>query len=80
MGYKLNIVAPALSNYIYNVLLITHPAIFVYPITVYPLAERIYECEAEESFIKILGEILSSEEIHKAIMGLLFLQEVPIIL
>jgi len=75
VGYSLNIIAPALSNYKYNVLTITHPAIFVYPVNVVYKRENggavQAACKDEAAFNEKLKEILSSEIVHKAIVALI---------
>ena len=76
VGYKLSIVAPALGNYVYQVLTIYHPAIFVYPVTVLYRdddGDESYEaiCEDESDLIEKLREILSSDIVHKVIVALI---------
>jgi hypothetical protein len=75
VGYSLNIIAPALSNYKYKVLSLNHPAIFVYPVTINYQASNgawtLGSCKDESAFTVKLKEILSSEIVHKAIMALI---------
>lgn len=75
VGYSLNIIAPALSNYKYKVLSINHDAIFVYPVVVsYEASTGNWlkaNCNDEPVFIAKLKEILSSERVHKAITALI---------
>jgi hypothetical protein len=75
VGFSLSIIAPALGNYRYKVLSISHKSIFVYPLTVSYRGEdgvaTSYTCEDEGGFNDALKEILSSERVHKAIGALI---------
>lgn len=74
VGHSLKIIAPALSNYNYEVLSIYHPPIFVYPVTIiYQVNKQRYQanCNDENSFGEKLKEILSSDTVHKAIVALI---------
>jgi hypothetical protein len=75
VGYSLNIIAPALSNYKYKVLNITHPAILIYPVTIVYQRENGNSigasCRDEIEFNEKLKEILSSEIVHKVIVALI---------
>jgi hypothetical protein len=76
VAYSFDIIAPALSNYRFKVLYITHPAIFVYPLHI-EFQENVAGhwvqagCEDEGQFIEMLGQILSSELVHKAVGALI---------
>ncbi len=75
VAYSFNIIAPALSNYKFKVLTLTHPAIFVYPVNITfqqnagNWVQR--SCTDESQFIEMLGQILSSEIVHKAVGALI---------
>ncbi|HEX8197714.1 MAG TPA: hypothetical protein VF571_16095 [Pyrinomonadaceae bacterium] len=75
VGYYLNIIAPALSNYKFEVLSIDHPALFVYPLNLhYKTHEGAWTssvCKDETEFISKLKEVLSSEIVHKVIASLI---------
>ncbi len=68
----LDIVAPALGNYSYNVFRASH-GISIYPVTITPSGKsyRWVECPDEESFEKALGERLASEDVRRAIATLI---------
>ncbi len=68
--YDLNIVAPALNNYYYNVTTIIHGTEF-YPLRLRSSDGSLNECETEEVFENRLGDILSSELTRGVIAGLL---------
>ena len=83
LSYGLFIVAPALNNYKYNVLDIEHDIVFAYPVSVYDVvgpsdvldidesdAEKVV-CNSEEEFLQKLGQLLSSEQVHKIIESLI---------
>ncbi len=68
--YNLNIVAPALNNYYYNVTTIIHGIEF-YPLQLRSSDGQFIECETEKMFENRLGDILSSEQTRRVITGLL---------
>lgn len=73
-GFKLSfkIVAPALNNYSYLVLTVTHP-IQLYPLKLFNETKFMSskDCESEFDFENALREILTSPEVHRVIAGLL---------
>lgn len=76
VAYNFNIIAPALTNYKFKVLSIQYPAVFVYPLIVvyqHSVIENWMQeiCEDESHFIEKLGQILSSEIVHRAIAALI---------
>jgi hypothetical protein len=70
-AYELDIVAPALTGYVYTVLDIEHRVSF-YPVIVKADGDA-FKCNDEQEFIDTLGRILSSEKVHKVISSLLSL-------
>jgi hypothetical protein len=71
----LNIVAPAIENYRYEVVSVTH-GLEMYPVTVKPqndLSAHDIVCKNDTEFETALGEILSSERVRRVI-GLLLAQ------
>lgn len=72
VGYSFNIVAPALSNYVYKVLTISHPAILLYPVRVVNQTTNSDSvCKDETEFIAVVRETLSSAIVHKAVLALI---------
>lgn len=66
-----SIVAPALNNYTYRILQVEHE-IELYPLEVFdPVTGNDYTCEDESAFREKLKEILSSEPVRNAVIGLL---------
>jgi len=64
--HRLLLVAPALDNYTYELLK------FIQPIQLYPVSiSEDLRLDDEESFVKWLGEKLSSNETHRIIANLL---------
>lgn len=67
----LAIVAPALDNYNCKVLQIYHD-ISMYPLNLTDIImSRQYNCSDEQTYIQILGNVLSSDKTKKVIVGLL---------
>ncbi len=67
----MSIVAPAIDNYMFRLIIATHP-VTLYPATLKDLSnEETYECENEEVFVERLGIILSSDRVRKVVQGLL---------
>lgn len=68
----LRINAPALNNYSYTVLKVSHP-IELYPLHVdnETRASATKKCNTEEEFEQVLGSILASNEVQRVIAGLL---------
>jgi len=67
----LSIVAPALDNYRFSLLRVTHD-LELFPVTVYDLVnDTQYQCSDEASFLHALKEILSSKSTHRIIDSLL---------
>jgi len=67
----LDIQAPALDYYFITILTVTH-AIIPYPLNVKDKTnDVIYECSNEETFKQALGNILSSDSVHRIISSLL---------
>jgi hypothetical protein len=72
VGYSFNIVAPDLSNYVFKLLTVSHPAILLYPVRVVDQVSKAdHTCRTEEEFISAVRQILSSEVVHKAILALI---------
>ena len=75
VGYSFNIIAPAVNNYKFTVFHITHPAVFIYPISFRFQAAvgnwAAVDCSDETQFTDKLREVLSSEVVHKAIAALI---------
>jgi hypothetical protein len=70
-GYMLSIRAPALNNYRYDVLLVTH-SIALYPVAIRnPGAASLIKCQTEADYIAGLEKILTSESVRKIISALL---------
>jgi hypothetical protein len=68
---RLLIVAPALDGYKF-VIMDTYHDLMLYPVSVDDRVTGIeYECEDEDSFIRVVGSILSSDAVHTAIAALL---------
>lgn len=66
----LDIVAPALNDYSYSVLQVDHP-LGAYPLQVDDLVNnRSFDCQDEKEFLSVLGQILSSPAVQKAISSL----------
>jgi hypothetical protein len=69
---KLLVVAPALANYSYTVVVITYPVSTLYPVTVNPSYEDKYvKCDSEEEFLQTLEQVLSSGKTLKVVANLL---------
>lgn len=69
--YDLDVVAPALDNYVYTILQVKHAVTF-YPLKVEDLiAEKSYECSSEEEFVDALQKTLSSSAVRRVIQSLL---------
>lgn len=72
VGYAFNIVAPHLSNYVYKVMSVSHPAILLYPVRVLDqTSDSEHTCSTEEEFIATVRAILSSAIVHKAVLALI---------
>ena len=70
--HTLSIVAPALSNYTYGVLSVTHKLLPFYPLIVTKLADKTHiSCKDEAIYVAALKEILSSEQVHRIVAALL---------
>ena len=68
--YSLDIVAPALDNYRYQVLFVTHKAV-AYPLQVFQVRGNPIKCSNEQEFLDVLKSILSSEKTHAVVSSLL---------
>jgi hypothetical protein len=66
---RLSIVAPALENYSYPVLVVSYQLEALYPV-IFKEPEKI-ECQSEEEFVQELEKILSSEKIQRVVAALL---------
>ena len=74
-AYELDIVAPALNNYVYAVLRIEHSIQF-YPLRIMSYAEPSFfdkpqECKDEIEFVNTLEQILSSNKVRAVLSALL---------
>lgn len=70
IGHTLNIIAPLLGNYEYQVIRIVHP-ILLYPLTMMSAEQAHgFTCENENSFLESLETTLKSETVHQAIASL----------
>lgn len=68
--FNLEISSEAIRRYSYRLLQVDFPP-SLYPLTMSDFTNDVeYESENEEKFIKDLGEILSSEKVKKAVLGL----------
>ena len=66
----LQIIAPSLSNYTYNVLRVTH-TITLYPCNVHSFAQsKSWAPGDERQLEEVLAEILRSAQVHRVINGL----------
>lgn len=77
----MEIVAPALDNYVYTVLRVDH-GIQMYPLEIVRLnleldeigrGNPVQHCKNEAEYVKILRENLSSDTVRRVIMGLITL-------
>jgi hypothetical protein len=67
----LSIVAPALDNYRFALVRVMHE-LMLYPLTVFDLVNDVrYDCDGEETFLRALKQILSSQGTHRVIDSLL---------
>jgi hypothetical protein len=71
INLRLRIIAPALGQYAFSILVVSHK-IFLYPAQITDLANSVaYHCDNEEGFIGVVGKILKSPAVHSAIASLL---------
>ena len=71
LRHNLLIVAPALDNYSFSVLVTVH-GILAYPVEVHGSANSsYYQCDNESEFIEVVSKVLSSPEVHRTIGALL---------
>ena len=71
LAYGLWIVASALNNYMFQIVIITH-GIQLYPVTVVDVVHgKQFSANDEDAYETVLESVLSSEEIKKAVSGLL---------
>ena len=68
--YELNIVVPALHNYKYNVVAVSH-TITLYPVHFHSSVNNIASATDESEFVQKLSDIISSDEIRQNIIALL---------
>jgi hypothetical protein len=69
--FDLNVVAPALGNYVHSILRIDYTLEF-YPLRLQSqVAQAEYDCEGEEEFMKVLEEVLSSRKVRQVVTSLL---------
>jgi len=69
--HTLEIVAPLLHNYAFQVCVVDHN-VQLYPLTLeLPSENKVYQCASEEAFTKQLATLLRNERIHSAIAGML---------
>lgn len=72
LSADLNIVAPALDNYSYEIVSLSYNPKQLYPVSVGSTFMVQYEeCKTEESFYKVLEKILSSPKVQKIIQSLI---------
>jgi hypothetical protein len=80
VNYALEMVAPALANFRYRVLHITHDPVMVYPVTITAQNDAkqwsSVQCADEDQFKKQLSEILSSGRVRDALLSLISQSEV----
>lgn len=71
LDHYLSIVAPALNRYSYTVISVSH-GVMIYPATVTDLSKpKSYVVNDEAGLSVIMQSILSSEQTHKVVAGLL---------
>jgi len=71
LNHHLQIVAPALGQYTFGILSVTH-GVQIYPAVVINLLTNVSEQTNDEADLKVkVGKILSSAQVHKVIGGLL---------
>jgi len=69
--HQLQIVAPALNQYVYTVLAVSH-SVMVYPASVTDLGKNLTRTARDEDELKLLmKDILTLEPVRKAIAGLM---------
>jgi len=69
--YDLDVLVPALNNYTYTILTISH-SVNLYPVRVHAGAKGISSrCENEEEFEETVAQILSSKEVKRILSRLL---------
>ncbi len=71
LTHDLDIVVPALDNYVYTIASVRH-GIELYPLTMTDVANGGYEiaCADEESFVERLRHVLTSEKVRRVIASL----------
>jgi len=67
--HQLRILAPALNNYKYNLLQLTHDPIFFYPCQITGNS-TMYEAQNEEQLFEVLRKIFNSDETKKIVTSL----------
>jgi len=69
--FDLNVVAPALGNYVYGILRIDYKLEF-YPLRLQSHADQAeYDCANEDDFLKVLEEVLASRKVRSIVTSLL---------
>jgi len=63
------LVAPSLGNYKFRLFTVSHEAT-LYPVTV-AYGDQSWRCEAEGSFVQVVGQVLSSDTTVKVVRALL---------
>lgn len=82
ISFSLRIVAPALDNYTYVVLSVTHD-LFMYPVEVTNLTlmtqkgPPTYTCNDEDAYKSVLKAVLSSQPVHRVISSLIAQSKSP---
>jgi hypothetical protein len=71
LGYRLNIIVPALNNYVYTVLTVRYPLLTIWPASIEAeVTDEKSEAENEAQFNEVLRRILSSVEMQRVIGAL----------
>lgn len=75
-GCNLEIVAPRINYYTYEVLKVAFDPVLIYPVAVFSNIlgdgeNRLCACDVEDEFMSVIGKILSSDKIAKVIEALL---------
>lgn len=68
---RLFIKVPALNNYMYEVCSFAYPLVEFYPCMIYEAGFEEAQANNEEELLVVLGGILQSERVKRAVLGLL---------
>ena len=71
MGYRFNMIVPALNNYVYQILRVHYPLLTIWPAEIEAdVTNEKLEAENEEQFNAMLRRTLGSEEMQRVIAAL----------